>query len=328
VGRFACAIFRHFSGFEFFLLPSRIHSRPNDGQGKPLADSLIAMNKTSTILWALVICFVLAACIGQDEQPLLLPANTPKPPNTLTPSSTRTPIVTETSAPSYPLKQVFLDYTIGGFHTPFDLYYADYGDAWSELVLYTDGQLIIPGKTFQQKLLSKEEIDQLFSQLDSFGFFSLTRDNLYNFGNQEPPRVFDGIVYCVIATGERKQNLCTYEPHESFLVPEMKKVLQFLSNYQPKEMTPYYPDRILLWVQIGRNPYAENLPEKAVLWNENFPNLETPDEKIVYAEGNIAKEIFALFNNEVSTIVISQNDLEYTVSIDIVMPHEQLQLQP
>lgn len=284
------------------------------------------MKKTSTILWALVICFVLTACISQDAQPLSTPINTLIPPNTATLSPTQTPIVTAT--PTYPLKQVLLDYTVGGFHTPYDLYYADYGDAWSELVLYTDGQLIIPGKIYQQKTLSKEEIDQLFSKLDTLGYFSLNRDNLYDFGSQEPPRVYDGIVYCVVTMGEKEQNLCTYEPHESFLVPEMKNVLQFISNYQPKEMTPYYPDRILLWVQIGRNPYAENLPEKAVLWNKNFPDLETPDEEIVYAEGNTAKEIFALFNNEVSTIVVNQNNIEYTVSIDIVMPHEQLQLQP
>jgi hypothetical protein len=289
----------------------------------------MAMNKTSMILSALIICFILSACIGQGAQPLPLPPNTPKPPNIEIPSPTQIPTAMATLTPSYPLKQVLLDYTTGGSHTPYEIYYKDEGYGGSStLVLYTDGQLIIPGKTFQQKTLSHEEINQLFSQLETLGYFSLTQDNLYDFGNQEPPRVYDGTTYCVLTAGERKQNLCAYEPYQSFLLPEMKNVLQFISNYQPKELTPYNPDRILLWIQIGRSPYAENLPEKAVLWNENFPDLETQDEKIVYAEGNIAKEIFALFNNEVSAIVISQNDIEYTVSIDIVMPHEQLQLQP
>lgn len=287
------------------------------------------MNKTSMILWALVICFVLSACIDQDAQPLPLPSHAPKPLNTVTPSPTQTPTAIATLTPSYPLKQVLLDYTTGGYHTPYELYYADYGmEGWSTLVLYTDGQLIIPGKTFQQKILSKEEIDRLFSQLETLGFFSLTQDKLYDFGNQEPPRVYDGATYCVVTAGERKQNLCAYEPHESFLVPEMKNVLQFLNNYQPKEMTQYFPDRILLWVRSGRSPYVENMPDKTVPWNENFPTLETSDERIVYAEGDEAKEIFALFDKEVSTIVISQNNVEYTVSIDIVLPHEQLQLQP
>lgn len=294
-----------------------------------MAGSLIAMNKTSIFLWVLVICFFLSACVGQDTQLLPLPSNTPKPPNTVIPKPTQTPIAIATSTPSYPLKKVFLDYTTGGYHTPYELYYADYGmEGWSTLVLYTDGQLIIPGKTFQQKILPKEEIDQLFSQLETLGFFSLTQDKLYDFGNQEPPRIYDGTTYCVVTAGERKQNLCAYEPHESFLAPEMKNVLQFLNNYQIKGMTPYFPDRILLWARKGRSPYVENLPENAVLWNENFPTLETPDEKILYAEGDDAKEIFALFDNKVSTIVISQNNVEYTVSIDIVLPHEQLQLQP
>jgi hypothetical protein len=287
------------------------------------------MNKTSMILWAVVICFVLFACISQSAQPLPQPSNTPKPSKTVIPSPTQTTTAIATSPPSYPLKQVLLDYIIGGYHTPYELYYADYGmEGWSTLVLYTDGQLIIPGKTFQQKILSKEEIDQLFVELETLGFFSLAQDKLYDFGNQEPPRVYDGTTYCVVTTGERTQDLCAYEPHESFLVPEMKNILQFLNTYQLKEMTPYFPDRILLWVRNGRSSYAENLPEKAVQWNEKFPTLETSDEKIVYAEGDNAKEIFALFDNEVSTIVISQNGVEYTVSIDIVLPHEQLQLQP
>lgn len=186
------------------------------------------------ILWALVICFVLSACIGQGTQPLPQPSNTPKPPNTVIPSPTQTPTAIATSTPSYPLKQVLLDYTTGGYHTPYELYYyADYGmEGWSTLVLYTDGQLIIPGKTFQQKILSKEEID-LFTRLE-LGFFSVTQDKLYNFGNQEPPRIYDGTTYCVVTTGERTQNLCAYEPHKSFLAPEMKNVLQFLNNYQSK----------------------------------------------------------------------------------------------
>lgn len=281
------------------------------------------MNKTLMILWALVICFVLSACIGQVAQPLPMPTVTPKLSNTVAPSPTHT--LTATSTPSYPLKQVLLDYTTGGYHTPYELYYADYGmEGWSTLVLYTDGQLIIPGKTFQQKILPQEEINQLFTQLETLGLFSLTQDKLYDFGNQEPPKIYDGTTYWVVTAGERKQKICAYEPHESFLAPEMMNVLRFLNDYRPKEMTPYFPDRILLWVRNGRSPYVENLPEKAVIWNENLPTLETPDEKILYAEGDNAKEIFALFDNKVSTIVISQNNVEYTVSIDIVLPHEQL----
>ena len=275
------------------------------------------MNKTSVFFWSLATCIFLSACNDQSKQPLVLPSNTPKPAETST----------ATLFPSYPIKQVLLDYTVGGYHTPYEIYYADYGaNGWSALVLYTDGQLIIPGKTYQQKILSREEIYQLFLQLETNGYFSLTQDSLYNFGNQEPPRVYDGTTYCVLTKGEKKQTLCAYEPHKSFLVPKMKSILQFLDDYQPKGMTPYYPDRIMLWVRAGRSPYVENLPEQAISWPEKFSSLETLDEKIMYFQGDDAKEIFALFGNEISAIVISQNGMEYTVSIHLILPHEQLTL--
>lgn len=270
------------------------------------------MNKSSVFLWFLLTCSSLSACNGQNKQPLVLPSNIPEP------------IEISTATP-YPLKEALLDYTVGGYHTPYEIYYADYGaNGWSALVLYTDGQLIIPGKTHQQKILSSEEINQLFSQLQRNGYFSLTQENLYNFGNQEPPKVYDGTTYCIISTGDREQNLCAYEPHEAFLVPEMEKVLQFLNQYHPEGMTPYSPDRILLWARAGRSPYVENLPEKPVSWPENFSSVETPDEKIMYFQGAEAKEIYALFGHEISTIVINQDEKEYTVSIDIVLPHEEL----
>jgi hypothetical protein len=294
------------------------------------------MKKTSAFFWYLAICVLLSACNGQGKQSLAIPSNTPKPSATIAPTQTmvkptRTPRPTAVLAAtptSYPVKQVLLDYTVGGFHTPFEGYYADSGmDGWSKLVLYTDGQLIIPGETYQQKILSNDEINQLFLQLETKGFFLLTQDNLYNFGNQDPPKVNDGTIYCVLTTGKREQKLCAGEPYESFLVPKMNDVLQFLNKYHPEGMTPYYPDRILLWVQVGRSPYVENLPKKAIPWPEKFSSLETPDEKIMYFEGDVAKKIFALFGNRVSFKVISQNSIEYTVSIEIVLPHEQL-IQP
>jgi hypothetical protein len=288
------------------------------------------MKKTSAFLWSLAICGLLFACNGQGNQPLAILSNTPKPSATVAPTSTivsptwtprPTQTLTVTPTPSYSTKQVLLNYTINGFHTRYETYYADYGsNGWSELVLYTDGQLIIPGKTFQQKILSKDEINQLFSELEAKGFFSLTQDNLYNFGNQDPPKIVDGTTYCVLTIGKREQNLCAYEPYNSFLAPEMKNILQFINKYHPKGMTPYFPDRILLWIR----PYVENLPEKAIPWPEKFSSLETSDEKIMYFDGDAAKEIFALFGNKVSTVVISQNGKDYTVSIDIVLPHKQL----
>ena len=300
------------------------------------------MKRTSAFFWSLAICVLLSACNGQSKQSFALPSNTPKPSATVVPTqtivkSTWTPSPAETSTatlvPPYPTKEVLLDYTIGGFHTPYEIYYADYGyDGLSELVLYTDGQLIIPGNPYQQKILSKDEINKLLTKLEALGFYTIESnqrhdpsDKLYNFGSQYQG-VSDPMWYCVLINKDESRELCAWEPYKKFLVPEMKNILNFLAEYQVEGTAPYYPDRVLLWVRAGRSPYVENLPEKAIPWYEKFSSLETSDEKIMYFQGDEAKQIFALFGNEVSTMVISQNDLEYTVSIDIVLPHEQLVL--
>lgn len=252
-------------------------------------------------------------------------------------SSTWTPKPTQTSTvtliPPYPTKQVLLNYTVGGFHTPYDIYYANFGaDGWPELVLYTDGQLIIPGNSYQQKILSKDEVNQLLTKLEALGFYTIESnqqhdpsDKLYNFDSQYQG-VTDPIWHCVLINKDESRELCAWEPYEEFLVPKMKNILNFLDAYEAEGTTPYYPDRILLWVRAGRSPYVQNLPEKVIPWDEKFSPLETSDEKIMYFQGDEAKDIFALFSNEVSTMVFTQNGIEYTVSIDIVLPHEQLLL--
>lgn len=224
---------------------------------------------------------------------------------------------TLTHLPSYPLKQILFNYTVTGFHTPYDMYFTDYD--WSYFVLYTDGQLIIPN---QQKMLSKDEINQFLAQLDTLGFFTMDEDHRYNFGNQEPPKIFDGLFYCVSVNGEKEHNLCVYEPYESFFTPEIKNILQFLNDYRPEGMLPYYPDRILLWVQAGRSPYSTDLPKDSIPWTETSLSLETTTEKVIYADGEIAKNLYLLYGDK--QYVFIENGKEYTVSIQTILPHQEL----
>ena len=224
---------------------------------------------------------------------------------------------TITPLPSYPLKQILFNYTVTGFHTPYDMYFTDYD--WSYFVLYTDGQLIIPN---QQKMLSKDEINQFLAQLDALGFFTMDEDHRYNFGNQEPSKIFDGLFYCASVNGEKEHNLCVYEPYESFFTPETKNILQFLNDYRPEGMLPYYPDRILLWVQAGRSPYSTDLPKDSILWTETSLSLETTTEKVIYADGEIAKNLYLLYGDK--QYVFIENGKEYTVSIQVILPHQEL----
>lgn len=229
---------------------------------------------------------------------------------------------TLTPLPSYPLKEVLVNYTVQGFHTPYDLFYVDYDNSGSFFVIYTDGQVIFPGNPSQEKILSADELNQFLKNLESLGFYNLNNEHLYDFGGQEPPKVFDGTSYCISVTGDKEQNLCAYEPYEDYLLPEMKNILVFLNNYQPSKMSPYYSDRILIWVQAGRIPYATNLPKDSILWTEQSVSLETDTEKIIYIDGKIAQELNRLYGNK--NYVFVQNGKEYTVSIQEVLPHREL----
>jgi hypothetical protein len=298
------------------------------------------MKKISTFFWSLVICLFLFSC-RQGQQPLVLPSSTQKQATTVTPSQTKiqptwtpsptpSPVVTPTVTliGPYPTKQVILDYDVIGSHTPFDLFYTDH--AWSKLVIYTDGQLIIPSKQTKQKMLSTNEIKQLLSRLEYFKFFQLESnqahdptDKLYNMGDQYT-RVYDADLLCVLVNAEKPRRLCAYEPFLTLLVPEMKSILRTLDKYSRKGMSLYSPDRILLWVQRGRSPNVTDLPKQSIPWKDNFPSLETASEKIIYAEGATAKEIYASFDNEIAFKVFREDGVDYTVVVDIVLPHEEI----
>jgi hypothetical protein len=281
------------------------------------------MNKTSIILWALEICFGLTACVNQDTQPLSTPINVLIPPNTKTLFPTQTPIVKTT--PIYPIKQVIFDYYLRGGPLPFDDLV---GKNYSILGLYSDRQMIVTGETFQQKILSEDEFQLFFSKIEELGFYRIesnqthnSTDRLYDFGNNYQIKEM-GSFYCVLITQEPRE-LCAYHPYEDFLVSEMKNILYFLDNYVSNGTTSYSPDRILMKVEVGRNPNVFNLPEKALPWLESFPPLATATNGTLYAEGKAASDIFLLLDGELTPKVFEQNGIEYTIEyVRPVLPHE------
>ncbi len=108
-----------------------------------------------------------------------------------------------------------------------------------------------------------------------------------------------------------------------FLIPEMKNILQYLDAYEPTEIQPYYPDRILVLRVSGRSPYDENLPEVALPWREHLPSLDSLDT-LGYIEGEVAKEIYMLFDNVEMGQLFIQDGQEYSLYISIVLPHEEV----
>ena len=294
------------------------------------------MKKLLLLFLSFILCVSLFACSNQGAPLHALSTNTVITPPTLTPISNAIPtkIFGPTPTPSlyfppYSTKQFILDYCVSGWHGNFDIFTNQ--QCWPRLILYTDGQMIIPGETYQQKFLSQAEISQLLAQLESKGLYTIETnqhhdptDKLYDFGNHYE-RISDGLYYCIVVRNvEHERTLCAHDPQRKYLIPEMQSLLEFLDQYQLEGATPYYPDRVLLHVEPGRNPYIQDLPEQAILWPEHLPSLETAEYNTIYSDGEIALEIYALFDNTNSFRVFTQGGKEYTLEIEPVLPHEEL----
>ena len=290
------------------------------------------------LLLSVVICIVFISCSRQNATPSISPSVIPQLSSTEIPQPTNTllvtvsPTETNTPLPNYSPKQVIFIYEERGYHSNYDyFFYLPSSPSYPNFVIYSDGQLIIIGEKYKQKSLSPDEIEQLLSKLDSLGFYSLESnqqhdqtDTLYSFGNNYE-RIYDGLRYCISINTDNPKSLCVHEPQMKYVIPKMKNIIQYLDEYEPTELKPYYPDRILVWVESGRDPYNDYLPKDSIPWTSNLPTLETDDSKIMYVDGDAAKNIYMFFFDSVyRSRVFIQNGKEYTVNIKVILPHEQV----
>lgn len=302
-------------------------------------------------LLSVVVSIVFAACGVQKNVPTALPSRTSEPSFTpaltltLTPTSvesTKLPSTpTFTPFPNYQNKGVVFDYYVVGNQAYWDEFFdPPSGNILTKIVLYDDGKILIAGtgETYKQKILSSTEIKSFLSKLESLGFYSLesnqkydSTDDLYNFeGKYEEVKVFGGLRYCILVDTDKSRNTCVHDSYMQFLIPEMKKILQYLDTYKPAGITPYYPDRILLTIQSGLDSSIEYPP--AIPWNEHFPTLEKDPKRytwdnsvqIIFIDGDMAKEIYMFFEGSDSSMVVSQNGNEYLVDIRVLLPHEKV----
>jgi hypothetical protein len=298
---------------------------------------------------SVVVSILLTACGGQRNIPATLPSPTPEPSSTPTTTLTSTPtriLPTElpststlTPFPTYHNKGLVFDYYVIGNQADWDEFFdPPSGNILTKLVLYDDGQMLISGtgEAYKQKVLSSAEIESFLSKLETLGFYSLESnqehdptDKLYSFaGKHEEVGVFGGLRDCILVNTDNSKTLCVHDSYLQFLIPEMKKILQYLDTYQPAGMTPYYPDRILLTIQTADSS-VENPP--AIPWDERFPALgEDPrrytsgtSNQVVYIDGDLAKEIYSFFEG-VDTKVVSQDGKEYVVYLRVLLPHEKV----
>lgn len=306
-----------------------------------------------------MLCFVIAACSRQRNVPAAFPSNTSLSRSTATSTTTATSTIVSTPTriqptespaiptftpfPPYQNKGVVFDYYLIGNHADWDIFFdPPSGNIVTRLVLYDDGQMLIAGagETYKQKMLTSDEVKSFLSKMETLGFYSLESnqehdptDKLYNFeGKYEEVGVIDGLEYCILVNSNRLRKLCVQESYLQFLIPTMKNILQYLDEYKPGGMTPYYPDRIFLSIRAA-DPSSDTLPATATPWNENFPSLEFlhPSKYVydiststIYIDGNSAKEIYVLFENTDSSGVFTQNGKEYIVYIRVLLPHEKI----
>lgn len=286
------------------------------------------MKKYAEISSIITICILLFACSNREITATVIAIATANsspvvPSSTVTalPSLSKTPLPTFSA---YSPKQIILNYSFGGV---FDSFAIELGVVHSKVVVYADGQVILPGKPYRQKQLSNEEINELFFQLERLGFFTIETnqqhnptDELYEFRNQYE-KVYDGVSICLEVNYHKQRKLCTYEHYKEYLKPPMKEILRFMDDFEPKGLTIYQPDRLLLDVYLGRVTFIdENI--KSVPWPANFPVLETDYWRVLEVRGEMAAKVSEFFGNTQDIKIIDEDDLEYTVEARPLLPHE------
>ena len=255
---------------------------------------------------SLLFMFILVSCslnIPVPQSPNTNSINTLTPitlakTSTLTESPTIQPTLTPTTFPTstplvvippYQTKQVILKYTRsgGGLGSPESVFDSFLGYATTKFVLYDDDQLIFQDylKPVQTKILTKNEKEQLLSLLDKTGFYSIetnynsdTTNPIYDFqGKYDEVKITDGITSCLSANVTISKQVCFYEPYKDFLIPKMKELFQFIYNYAPSNLTVYQPDRLLVFVSIGRDFYNSHIiePTESIPWPSDLPSLQT-----------------------------------------------------
>lgn len=248
---------------------------------------------------------------------------------TSTPNPTRTPITTSTISTSftkYSTKEPLLHYFGGGGFGIF----SDFKITTStNLVLYSDGQLIIARNPYRFKQLSKGEESSLLSNLDKLGFYSIQTNNkhdetdpIYDFAKNYS-EAWDGLSTCLSVLGTIEKSLCYYQPYKDFLIPKMKDLFHFMDDYEPENMMPYQADRIILIIDEG---WTGTFPEdrKKIPWPSDLLSLESFAGGKVYIEGPLASKIFNFFNNSSGFFDLVDKGTEYSVFIQPVLPHENL----
>ena len=276
------------------------------------------------LIWMLVGCSSLpfVATPTPTALPTSTPTRTPLP--TQTPSPTVTPILV-----TYPFKHVWFKYTVerpAEEANPLRL------TEEPLLVIYTDGTMIAArtgDPKVRTRVLNTKEVCDFLNRLDTFGFYMLEDSHstdetnpLYDFGTKYQA-VDEGDFASLTVNRTDPKSVTFFEPYRKFFARPMRKIMEFVETYNPGALKAYEPDRLVVFVQRGR---AEGTDEKVRVrdWTVNtFSLKDATDLPYTFLEGQAAVDVYALLA-KYETHIYLENEIEYTVTMRLLFPHEVL----
>ena len=289
------------------------------------------MNKKIYLSAFALLCVV--SSFGCSSLPFVL---TPTPTALPTSTPTRTPLPTQTPTPTvtpilvtYPFKHVWFKYTVENPAGEIDQLGLT---EEPQLVLYTDGTLIAAragDPKVRSRVLNTKEACDFINRLDTFGFYTLEDSRstdetnpLYDFGSKYQA-IDEGLFANLTVNLTTPKSVTFFEPYRKFLARPMRKIMEFVETYNPGALKPYEPDRLIVFVQSG---LAAGTDEKVRVrdWTVNtFSLKDATDLPYAFLEGQAAVDVYSLLA-KYETHIYLENEIEYTVTMRLLFPHEVL----
>lgn len=277
---------------------------------------------------------------------------TPKPTFTLQPTETRAPSPTVTFTPN-PTKEVLLQFGRFGGDGGWE-YFAFLGRDTPDLILYTDGQLIIKkedhdGVWLEETKLTVPQICSFLAKIDKMGFFDLKSSGTR--GTDDPLYQFDsttqfgegGPAYVIQVNGTKHKQIDIYYSYVPYLIPKAGQIFNLFSHYSPPtKLTEYQAQSMLLRIERGPGDFEYATPAPTIQpWPTDLPALEVLEKENVETEASAyfsntdevsqvliqdqqIKPIFRTFGNRLAYKLFQNGDNIYNIVARPLLPHETL----
>lgn len=143
-------------------------------------------------------------------------------------------------------------------------------------VLYGDGHLIRFDETqYLEARISQLQIDELLTKIDATGFSSLAGDGDQYIQNSPPPSFIDTWEGSITIN---EKTITIAAGQTDYLVDAVMKTLGIIESYKPKNLQPYAPETLALWVYLEESillGLASPTPEPSVLkWSVEEIDLD------------------------------------------------------